>query len=217
MERLSTQTQESGFVSMHSQRSSSQSYSATNLVTKRSSQQSSSSSLSYNSQSLQTFAQQRLSAGEPNGNGYKSSTTTMTSSRSMHSATNITGDPSFMEKLVYVGVAWFCFLIYFSNFINAWVQSIFYFYYFFSFTCCHSNFFFQPVLKSFIRQIILFVIAGIIQKYAIFYCHAQVCRIPFDSKINFIQHFLKNTSQRFHKETMYIYLQNLNYSLSCFF
>lgn len=110
MERLSTQTQESGFVSMHSQRSSSQSYTATNLVTKRSSHQSSSSSsLSYNSQSLQSFAQQRLSAGEPNGNGYKSSTTTMTSSRSMHSATNITGDPSFMEKLVYVGVAWFCF------------------------------------------------------------------------------------------------------------
>lgn len=116
MERLSTQTQESGFVSMHSQRSSSQSYTATNLVTKRSSQQSSSSSLSYNSQSLQSFAQQRLSTGEPNGNGYKSSTTTMTSSRSMHSASNITGDPSFMEKLVYVGVAWFCFCSYFCFF-----------------------------------------------------------------------------------------------------
>lgn len=118
MERLSTQTQESGFVSMHSQRSSSQSYTATttttNLVTKRSSNQN--SSMSYNSQSLQSFSQQRLSAGESNGNGsihggHKSSTTTtLTSSRSVHSATNIAGDPSFMEKLVYVGVAWLFFL-----------------------------------------------------------------------------------------------------------
>ncbi|XP_076755650.1 C3G guanyl-nucleotide exchange factor isoform X4 [Xylocopa sonorina] len=41
MERLSTQTQESGFVSMHSQRSSSQSYTTSSITSKRSSQQSS--------------------------------------------------------------------------------------------------------------------------------------------------------------------------------
>lgn len=115
MERLSTQTQESGFVSMHSQRSSSQSYTSTaaattNLVSKRSSQQ---SSLSYNSQSVQSFSQhQRLSAGETttttsNGSVVSHKTTSMTSSRSVHSASNIGADPSFMEKLVYVGVAWF--------------------------------------------------------------------------------------------------------------
>ncbi|XP_016838232.1 guanine nucleotide-releasing factor 2 isoform X3 [Nasonia vitripennis] len=108
MERLSTQTQESGFVSMHSQRSSSQSYTSTaaattNLVSKRSSQQ---SSLSYNSQSVQSFTQhQRLSAGETtttsNGSVVSHKTTSMTSSRSVHSASNIGADPSFMEKLVY--------------------------------------------------------------------------------------------------------------------
>ncbi|XP_011500436.1 PREDICTED: guanine nucleotide-releasing factor 2 [Ceratosolen solmsi marchali] len=105
MERLSTQTQESGFLSMHSQRSSSQSYTATtaNLVSKRLSQQ---SSVSYNSQNVQSYSQQRLSsASEANSNGsttvsHKSTTTTMTSSRSVHSTTNLGAEPSFMETLV---------------------------------------------------------------------------------------------------------------------
>ncbi|XP_023315128.1 guanine nucleotide-releasing factor 2 isoform X2 [Trichogramma pretiosum] len=109
MERLSTQTQESGFVSMHSQRSSSQSYTAassTNLVTKRSSQQ----SLSYNSsnsqqqqQQQQHQHQQRLSS-ETNGSSFSHRTSTtssssVTSSRSLHSTMNLSNDPAFMEKL----------------------------------------------------------------------------------------------------------------------
>jgi hypothetical protein len=106
MERLSTQTQESGFLSMHSQRSSSQSYTAatTNLVSKRLSQQ---SSHSYNSQSVQSYSQQRLSTSEANSNGstlcHKS--TTLTSSRSVHSTSNVGGDQTFMEKLVNLALA----------------------------------------------------------------------------------------------------------------
>ncbi|XP_033228972.1 guanine nucleotide-releasing factor 2 [Belonocnema kinseyi] len=100
MERLSTQTQESGFVSMHSQRSSSQSYTASSMTSKRSSQQ---SSISYNSQSFssqqQSFSQQKLAA---DNNGTVFSQKTITSSKSSVSTTNITGsgDPTLLEKLV---------------------------------------------------------------------------------------------------------------------
>ncbi|XP_029033825.1 guanine nucleotide-releasing factor 2 isoform X7 [Osmia bicornis bicornis] len=99
MERLSTQTQESGFVSMHSQRSSSQSYTASSVTSKRSSQQ---SSISYNSQtfnSQQSFSQTKLSS---DSNGSIFTQKTMTSSKSTISATNISGsgDSSMLEKLV---------------------------------------------------------------------------------------------------------------------
>ena len=110
MERLSTQTQESGFVSMHSQRSSSQSYTASSMTSKRSSQQ---SSISYNSQSFssqqQSFSQQKLAA---DNNGTVYSHKTITSSKSSVSTTNVTssGDPTLLEKLVNVGVA--CFFIF---------------------------------------------------------------------------------------------------------
>ncbi|XP_050577850.1 guanine nucleotide-releasing factor 2 isoform X6 [Bombus affinis] len=99
MERLSTQTQESGFVSMHSQRSSSQSYTTSSITSKRSSQQ---SSISYNSQtfnSQQSFSQTKLSS---DNNGSIFTQKTMTSTKSTVSTTNIsgTGDPAVLEKLV---------------------------------------------------------------------------------------------------------------------
>ncbi|XP_018372614.1 PREDICTED: guanine nucleotide-releasing factor 2 isoform X8 [Trachymyrmex cornetzi] len=101
MERLSTQTQESGFVSMHSQRSSSQSYTtASSLTSKRSSQQ---SSISYNSQSFnaqqQSFSQTKLSS---DSNGSIFTQKTMSSSKSTISTTNVSGngDPALLEKLV---------------------------------------------------------------------------------------------------------------------
>ncbi|XP_018355479.1 PREDICTED: guanine nucleotide-releasing factor 2 isoform X8 [Trachymyrmex septentrionalis] len=101
MERLSTQTQESGFVSMHSQRSSSQSYTtASSLTSKRSSQQ---SSISYNSQSYnaqqQSFSQTKLSS---DSNGSIFTQKTMNSSKSTISTTNMSGngDPALLEKLV---------------------------------------------------------------------------------------------------------------------
>ncbi|XP_011630551.1 guanine nucleotide-releasing factor 2 isoform X2 [Pogonomyrmex barbatus] len=96
MERLSTQTQESGFVSMHSQRSSSQSYTT---ASKRSSQQ---SSISYNSQSFsaqqQSFSQTKLSS---DSNGSIFTQKMMTSSKSTISTTNVSGngDPVLLEKL----------------------------------------------------------------------------------------------------------------------
>lgn len=102
MERLSTQTQESGFVSMHSQRSSSQSYTT---ASKRSSQQ---SGISYNSQSFstqqqQSFSQTKLSS---DSNGSIFTQKTMTSSKSTISANNVSGngDPALLEKLVNVSV-----------------------------------------------------------------------------------------------------------------
>ncbi|XP_076161527.1 C3G guanyl-nucleotide exchange factor isoform X5 [Ptiloglossa arizonensis] len=100
MERLSTQTQESGFVSMHSQRSSSQSYTASSVASKRSSQQ---SSISYNSQTFnsqqQSFSQTKLSS---DNNGSIFTQKTMTSSKSTISTTNMSGsgDPALLEKLV---------------------------------------------------------------------------------------------------------------------
>lgn len=109
MERLSTQTQESGFVSMHSQRSSSQSYTASSMTSKRSSQQ---SSISYNSQSFsaqqQSFSQTKLSS---DSNGSIFTQKTMTSSKSTISTTNMSGngDPALLEKLVNVGVVMFLF------------------------------------------------------------------------------------------------------------
>ncbi|KAG5322566.1 C3G factor, partial [Pseudoatta argentina] len=100
MERLSTQTQESGFVSMHSQRSSSQSYTtASSLTSKRSSQQ---SSISYNSQSYsaqqQSFSQTKLSS---DSNGSIFTQKTMSSSKSTINTTNMSGngDPALLEKL----------------------------------------------------------------------------------------------------------------------
>ncbi|KAL0126905.1 hypothetical protein PUN28_005330 [Cardiocondyla obscurior] len=99
MERLSTQTQESGFVSMHSQRSSSQSYTASSMTSKRSSQQ---SSISYNSQSFsaqqQSFSQTKLSS---DSNGSIFTQKTMSSSKSTTSTTNVSGngDPASLEKL----------------------------------------------------------------------------------------------------------------------
>ncbi|XP_043276526.1 guanine nucleotide-releasing factor 2 isoform X3 [Venturia canescens] len=101
MERLSTQTQESGFVSMHSQRSSSQSYTASTSLTSKN------SSVSYNSQTFnsqqQSFSHQKIL---PDSNGsmisHRSATTsTSSSSKSILSTTNITGsgDPALLEKL----------------------------------------------------------------------------------------------------------------------
>ncbi|XP_015593863.1 guanine nucleotide-releasing factor 2 isoform X2 [Cephus cinctus] len=102
MERLSTQTQESGFVSMHSQRSSSQSYTAASSATsKRSSQQ---SSVSYNAQTFssqqQSFSQQKLSM---DSNGSVFSQRMIKSSKSTLSTTNLMGtssDSGLIEKLV---------------------------------------------------------------------------------------------------------------------
>lgn len=113
MERLSTQTQESGFVSMHSQRSSSQSYTT---ASKRSSQQ---SSISYNSQSFNTQQQQSLSQTKlsSDSNGSIFTQKMMTSSKSIIS-TNVSGngDPALLEKLVNVGVVTSCFrLLFFSR------------------------------------------------------------------------------------------------------
>nr|XP_012228709.1 PREDICTED: guanine nucleotide-releasing factor 2 isoform X9 [Linepithema humile] len=105
MERLSTQTQESGFVSMHSQRSSSQSYTASSMTSKRSSQQ---SSISYNSQSFsaqqQSFSQTKSSS---DSNGSIFTQKTMTSSKSTVSTTNVSGngDPALLEKLEMESVA----------------------------------------------------------------------------------------------------------------
>ncbi|XP_031836845.1 C3G guanyl-nucleotide exchange factor isoform X2 [Nomia melanderi] len=99
IERLSTQTQESGFVSMHSQRSSSQSYTASSVTSKRSSQQ---SSISYNSQTFnsqqQSFSQTKVSS---DSNGSIFTQKTMSSSKSTISTTNISGngDPALLEKL----------------------------------------------------------------------------------------------------------------------
>ena len=109
MERLSTTTQESGFVSMHSQRSSSQSYTAASSLTSK-------GSVSYNSQSFsskqQSFSQQKIAA-DTNG----SIVTHRTTSSSMKSSsTNVTGtgDPGLLEKLVNVGVACSFFFLFFS-------------------------------------------------------------------------------------------------------
>ncbi|XP_078044490.1 C3G guanyl-nucleotide exchange factor isoform X5 [Augochlora pura] len=100
LERLSTQTQESGVVSMHSQRSSSQSYTTSSITSKRSSQQ---SSISYNSQTFnsqqQSFSQTKVSS---DSNGSIFTQKTMSSSKSTISTTNISGngDPALLEKLV---------------------------------------------------------------------------------------------------------------------
>ncbi|XP_076383957.1 C3G guanyl-nucleotide exchange factor isoform X6 [Megalopta genalis] len=100
LERLSTQTQESGVVSMHSQRSSSQSYTTSSITSKRSSQQ---SSISYNSQTFnsqqQSFSQTKVSS---DSNGSIFTQKTMSSSESTISTTNISGngDPALLEKLV---------------------------------------------------------------------------------------------------------------------
>ncbi|XP_076654359.1 C3G guanyl-nucleotide exchange factor isoform X6 [Halictus rubicundus] len=100
LERLSTQTQESGVVSMHSQRSSSQSYTTSSIASKRSSQQ---SSISYNSQTLnsqqQSFSHTKMSS---DSNGSIFTQKTMSSSKSTISTTNISGngDPALLEKLV---------------------------------------------------------------------------------------------------------------------
>nr|XP_033323206.1 guanine nucleotide-releasing factor 2-like isoform X8 [Megalopta genalis] len=99
LERLSTQTQESGVVSMHSQRSSSQSYTTSSITSKRSSQQ---SSISYNSQTFnsqqQSFSQTKVSS---DSNGSIFTQKTMSSSESTISTTNISGngDPALLEKL----------------------------------------------------------------------------------------------------------------------
>lgn len=112
MERLSTQTQESGFVSMHSQRSSSQSYTASSMTSKRCSQQ---SSVSYNSQSFstqqQSFSQQKLSECTE-GSVMTQRTTSSKSSLTTASLTG-NGDPALLEKLVNVGVV--CFSFFYSN------------------------------------------------------------------------------------------------------
>lgn len=117
MERLSTQTQESGFVSMHSQRSSSQSYTT---ASKRSSQQ---SSISYNSQSFsaqqqQSFSQTKLSS-DSNGSIFAQKT----SSKSTISTTNVSGngDPALLEKLVNVGVTAFVTISFSCIFFFVWI------------------------------------------------------------------------------------------------
>ncbi|CAG5095229.1 Similar to C3G: Guanine nucleotide-releasing factor 2 (Drosophila melanogaster), partial [Cotesia congregata] len=110
MERLSTQTQESGFVSMHSQRSSSQSYTtSSSLTSKRSSQQ---SSVSYNSQSYNSsmaqhqlhqqmsFSQQKISADTENSI-VTHRTTSHSSTKNTVTTTTISGDAdsALLEKL----------------------------------------------------------------------------------------------------------------------
>lgn len=111
MERLSTQTQESGFVSMHSQRSSSQSYTASSMTSKRLSQQ---SSISYNSQSFSTQQQsfsQTKSSSDSNGSIFTQKT--MTSSKSTISTTNVSGngDPALLEKAVSVDGCYVLFFV----------------------------------------------------------------------------------------------------------
>ncbi|KAK2581004.1 hypothetical protein KPH14_006055 [Odynerus spinipes] len=104
MERFSTQTQESGFVSMHSQRSSSQSYTtASSMTSKRSSQQ---SSISYSSQTFSTQQQslyQQKFTSDSNGSVFtqktisssKSTTDTTTTSTSVTGS----GDTVTLEQL----------------------------------------------------------------------------------------------------------------------
>ncbi|XP_043684153.1 guanine nucleotide-releasing factor 2 isoform X4 [Vespula pensylvanica] len=100
IERFSTQTHESGFVSMHSQRSSSQSYTtASSTTSKRSSQQ---SSISYNSQTFSTQQQslyQQKFTSDSNGSVFMQKT--MSSSKSTADNMNITesGDTVMLEKL----------------------------------------------------------------------------------------------------------------------
>ncbi|KAK0093216.1 hypothetical protein PV326_014033 [Microctonus aethiopoides] len=104
MERLSTQTHESGFVSMHSQRSSSQSYTtASSLTSKRLSQQ---SSVSYNSQTFSSQQQQQLFSQQKtlmeNENSIATTHQTTTSStKSTITKTTISGngDSTLLEKL----------------------------------------------------------------------------------------------------------------------
>ncbi|KAI4497062.1 hypothetical protein M0802_007808 [Mischocyttarus mexicanus] len=101
IERFSTQTQESGFVSMHSQRSSSQSYTTTSSTTsKRSSQQ---SSISYSSQTFSTQQQslyQQKFISDTNG-GSVFTQKSMSSSKSTADNMNIaeTGDTIILKKL----------------------------------------------------------------------------------------------------------------------
>ncbi|XP_035730656.1 guanine nucleotide-releasing factor 2-like isoform X1 [Vespa mandarinia] len=100
IERFSTQTHESGFVSMHSQRSSSQSYTtASSTTSKRSSQQ---SSISYSSQTFSTQQQslyQQKFTSDSNGSVFMQKT--MSSSKSTTDNMNITGsgDTVMLEKL----------------------------------------------------------------------------------------------------------------------
>lgn len=92
MERLSTQSQESSFLSINSQRNSSQSYTTTS---KRSSQQ---CSISYNSQS--SNSQQKLRT-ENNGSVFTQRISTLKSTSRRTKIT--TADPILLEKLVNVG------------------------------------------------------------------------------------------------------------------
>lgn len=109
MERLSTQTHESGFVSMHSQRSSSQSYTtASSLTSKRLSQQ---SSVSYNSQTFSSQQQQQLFSQQKtlmeNENSIATthqSTTSSTKSTITKTTISGNGDSTLLEKLVNVSV-----------------------------------------------------------------------------------------------------------------
>ncbi|XP_044007017.1 guanine nucleotide-releasing factor 2 isoform X2 [Aphidius gifuensis] len=99
-ERLSTQTQESGFVSTHSQRSSSQSYTtASSFTSKRSSQQ---SSVSFNSQSFSTqqqlFSQQKLVENE-NSTMIQRMTTSSKSASVISTSMTGNGDPTILDKL----------------------------------------------------------------------------------------------------------------------
>lgn len=131
MERLSTQTQESGFVSMHSQRSSSQSYTASNMTSKRSSQQ---SSISYNSQSFaqqQSFSQTKSLSSDSNGSIFTQKT--MTSSKSTISTSNVSGngDPTLVEKLVNINITMFYVSILFLSLL----------------ILLHSNFFYNLIIQ----------------------------------------------------------------------
>ena len=133
MERLSTQTQESGFISMHSQRSSTQSYTTTtsgtssaNILTKRSSQ--TNNFINYNTtqssqiQSQPIYSQCRLSQ-DNNGSIFmqKTISSNATGKNVQTSSSHVLGtsamsDPaSFVEKLVNVGVA--CFVLFYSNYL----------------------------------------------------------------------------------------------------
>ncbi|XP_066595509.1 guanine nucleotide-releasing factor 2-like isoform X3 [Prorops nasuta] len=94
MERLSTQTEESGFSSMHSQRSS-QSYTVSSVTSKRSSQQ---SSISYNSQQ-QLISHQKLSS-ESNGSIFTQRSVTSSKSSTISSLNaSGNGDSIVFEKL----------------------------------------------------------------------------------------------------------------------
>ncbi|XP_015186779.1 PREDICTED: guanine nucleotide-releasing factor 2 isoform X4 [Polistes dominula] len=101
IERFSTQTQESGFVSMHSQRSSSQSYTTSSSTTsKRSSQQ---SSISYSSQTFSSTQQQSLYQQKliSDTNGSVFTQKSISSSKSTTDNMNIaeTGDAIILKKL----------------------------------------------------------------------------------------------------------------------